>query len=145
MLLLVFILIQFVRPAHNENGQASADQIGKVYAVPENVIALLKASCYDCHSNNTHHPWYAQIQPGGWWLASHIKKGKSELNFDEFGEYSKRRQESKLKAIANSIEDGTMPLRSYTLMHTKARLSKDEKMRIINWVNMTRDSLSKKN
>lgn len=145
MLLLVFILIQFVRPAHNENGQASADQIGKVYAVPENVKALLKASCYDCHSNNTHHPWYAQIQPGGWWLASHIKKGKSELNFDEFGEYSKRRQESKLKAIANSIEDGTMPLRSYTLMHTKARLSKDEKMRIINWVNMTRDSLSKKN
>lgn len=143
VLLLVFILIQFVRPARNENGQASVDRIGKVYAVPENVKALLKASCYDCHSNSTHYPWYAEIQPGGWWLASHIKKGKSELNFDEFGEYSKRRQDSKLKAIANSIEDGTMPLRSYTLMHTKARLSKDEKMRIINWVNMTRDSLSK--
>lgn len=144
VLLLVFILIQFVRPARNENAQVSADQIGYVYAVPEYVKSVLKASCYDCHSNNTHYPWYAEIQPAGWWLASHIKKGKSELNFDEFGEYSKRRQDSKLKAIANSIEDGTMPLRSYTLMHTKARLSKDDQMRIIDWVNMTRDSLSKK-
>lgn len=145
VLLLVFILIQFVRPARNENGQASADQIGKVYALPEDVKSVLKASCYDCHSNNSHYPWYAEIQPAGWWLASHIKRGKSELNFDQFGEYSKRRQDSKLKSIANSIEDGTMPLRSYTLIHTKAKLSKEEKMRIKNWVKTTRDSLSKTN
>ncbi len=143
-LLLVFILIQFIRPARNENGQASTDQIGKVYAVPENVKAVLEVSCYDCHSNNTHYPWYAEIQPAGWWLASHIKKGKSELNFDLFGEYSKRRQDSKLKSIANSIEDETMPLPSYTFIHADAKLSKDEKILIKKWVKTTRDSLSKK-
>ncbi|RKD15125.1 cytochrome C [Pelobium manganitolerans] len=144
VVLLVFILIQFIRPVRDENGQASPDQIGKVYAVPENVNAVLRASCYDCHSNNTDYPWYAEIQPAGWWLASHIRRGKSELNFDRFGEYSKRRQDSKLKSIANSIEDGTMPLPSYAFIHTDAKLSKKNKMLIKNWIKATRDSLSKK-
>ncbi|HTN20723.1 MAG TPA: heme-binding domain-containing protein [Pelobium sp.] len=145
VLLLVFILIQFIRPARNKKGQASPNRIDKVYTVPDNVKAVLKISCYDCHSNNTKYPWYANIQPGGWWLALHIKKGKSELNFDEFGTYSERKQISKLKAISNSIKDGTMPLNSYTLIHRDAKLSGVEKEMILNWIEKTKGSLSQIN
>jgi hypothetical protein len=78
----------------------------------------------------------------GWLLANHIKEGKAELNFSEFGSYSQRRQMSKLKAIENSIKDGTMPLTSYILIHKDAKLSKEEKAFVIEWATRTRDSLS---
>lgn len=125
-LFLAFIIMQFIQPVRNQSGRVSEKDITKVYKIPENVSAVLKTSCYDCHSHNTNYPWYAKIQPVGWWLSSHIKKGKSELNFNEFGDYSKRRQNSKLKSIVSSIEDGTMPLPSYTLIHADAKLSKQD-------------------
>ncbi|WP_173820334.1 heme-binding domain-containing protein, partial [Niastella vici] len=69
----------------------------------------------------------------------------AELNFSEFGAYSSRRQMSKLKSIENSIKDGTMPISSYTIIHKNARLTKEEKARIIDWARITRDSLAGKN
>ena len=48
-------------------------------------------------------------------------EGKEELNFDEFGNYSKRRQQSKLKSIASQVNDGEMPLTSYKLLHKKGK------------------------
>ncbi len=144
-ILVVFIAIQFIQPAPNKSGQVLPTDISKMVNVPENVEAILKKSCYDCHSNNTTYPWYSYFQPGGWWLASHIKKGKADLNFSEFGDYSNRKQKSKLFSISKSIEDGTMPYSSYTLIHKNAKLTKDEKAIIINWANKTKDSLSLKN
>ena len=145
LLLVVFVAIQFIQPARNKNGQVLPTDISKVYTLPKQVQSVLKNACYDCHSNNTSYPWYSNIQPGGWWLASHIKEGKSELNFSEFGDYSSRRQRSKLNSIAKTIEDGTMPFPSYTLIHSEARLTKEEKTLIINWANTTKDSLSLNN
>lgn len=140
-LLIVLIAIQFIQPAHNTNGRAMQGDITKHFSVPADVQNILKTSCYDCHSNNTNYPWYANIQPLGSLLAKHIKDGKAELNFDEFGSYSKRRQASKFKAIANNVKDGSMPLSSYTLMHKDARLSKDNKELLIEWASKTKDSL----
>jgi hypothetical protein len=115
------------------------------FKTPTNVAGVLKISCYDCHSNNTRYPWYANIQPMGWLLADHIKDGKAELNFEEFGSYSKRRQLSKLKSIAGSVKDGSMPLASYTWMHRDAKLSAEKRALIIDWATRTRDSLAVKN
>jgi len=148
-ILLVFLsmfgAIQFIQPARNKNGQASPTDIVRVYIVPSGVQAIFQNACYDCHSNNTRYPWYSFIQPGGWWMASHIKKGKTDLNFSEFGSYSKRRQQSKLQSIANSITDATMPLSSYTFLHKNARLSQNEKELLLNWIKTKKDSLSSKN
>ncbi|MDO8993416.1 MAG: heme-binding domain-containing protein, partial [Daejeonella sp.] len=88
VLLVILVAIQFVQPARNQSVQASTGGIASVISVPENVQAILQNSCYDCHSNNTRYPWYAGLQPGAWWLASHIDEGKAQLNFDEFGNYS---------------------------------------------------------
>ncbi len=142
---MVIIAIQFIQPARNRSGQALPTDISKAYVVPENVQSVLKNACYNCHSNNTNYPWYSNIQPGGWWLASHIRRGKAELNFSEFGDYSSRKQRSKFNSIAKTIEDGTMPFPSYKLIHKNARLTKNEKAIVINWANKTKDSLSLKN
>jgi hypothetical protein len=64
----------------------------------------------------------------------HIKTGKENLNFSEWCNYSKRRQESKLDRIAKQIESNEMPLASYTLIHQKAKLSEQQKQDIITWI-----------
>nr|MBC7611843.1 heme-binding domain-containing protein [Pseudopedobacter sp.] len=145
VLFIFLIAIQFFQPAPNQSKQVEKMAITKIVQVPQKVQMILSVACYDCHSNNTRYPWYANIQPGGWWLASHIKEGKSQLNFDEFGSYSNRRQQSKLKSIINSIDDGTMPLSSYTLIHKDAILSKEDKMSLKNWANALKDSLALRN
>ena len=85
ILIAAIILIQFIQPARNKSGQVLPTDITRMVTIPAEVKAILEVACYDCHSNNTRYPWYANIQPGGWWLANHIKKGKKELNFSEFG------------------------------------------------------------
>jgi len=138
----MFIVMQFIRPAQNKSSEEQQGDLTKHFDVPTNVANILKTSCYDCHSNNTQYPWYTNIQPVGWLLAKHIEDGKEDLNFNEFANYSQRRQLSKLKATQNSIKDGSMPLSSYTLIHTDAKLSKESKALILDWTAKTIDSLS---
>ena len=135
IVVLIVIAIQFIQPAHNKSEQASTEDFMKVFSVPEKIQAVLGSACYDCHSNNTHYPWYSNIQPVALFLNRHIVEGKKELNFDEFGNYTRRRQQSKLKAIANQLRDGEMPMSSYKLLHGGAMISKNKKNQIINWVN----------
>lgn len=136
------IALQFVQPARNQSVQASTAGIASVTNVPDKVQSILKNSCYDCHSNNTTYPWYATLQPGAWLMASHIEEGKAELNFDEFGNYSKRRQLSKLKAIRGSVEDESMPLSSYTFIHRGSNLSKTDQILLKDWTEIARNEIS---
>lgn len=142
-LLIVFIAMQFIRPALNTSNATQRADIITQFNVPTNVAGILKTSCYDCHSNNTRYPWYAKVQLIGWLLAKHIKDGKKELNFDEFSTYSHIRQLSKLKSILNSIKDGSMPLSSYILLHSNVKLSEESKALLIQWTTKTVDNLSK--
>ena len=143
--LTIFILIQLIQPARNTSDVVLPTDLSKVADVPANVQNILQVACLDCHSNNTRYPWYSVVQPFGWLLADHIKKGKAELNFSEFGSYSKRRQVSKLNGVIHSIQDGTMPIRSYLWMHHDARLSEQQKKLVIEWATRTKDSLELNN
>ena len=144
-LLLLLIVIQFFQPARNENGGQSQQQISSVVPVPDSVGTLRKASCFDCHSNNTKYPWYVNIQPVAWYLADHIKEGRGELNFDEFGSYSKKKQLHKLKEIGEEVGEGEMPLTSYTLIHGDARLNDSQKKLIVDWTTQAQEILSNGN
>lgn len=141
-IVVALIGIQFIQPAHNKSVQVLPTDIVKLYNVPINVQMVLQNACYDCHSNNTAYPWYVNIQPVGWMMASHIKDGKTNLNFSDFGAYSKRKQTNKFRAIATSIKEGSMPVSSYTWMHPLAKLSDKNKNLVIEWATKTRDSLS---
>lgn len=141
ILIVILIAVQFIQPARNKDGQFLSTDISKIVFVPANVQTVLQNTCYDCHSNHTNYPWYTYVQPVGWVLNNHIKNGKRELNFSDFGSYSIRKQESKLKSIADQIRDGKMPLYSYTIMHKNASLTKVEESLIINWAQNVADSL----
>ncbi len=138
----VFLLIQMYQPARNkDNGQLSTLHFSKMYKVPDSLNIIITNSCYDCHSNNTRYPWYAYIQPARLIMEWHIKKGKKELNFSEFGNYSKRRQDSKLEGIIKQVKSGEMPLFSYTILHRNSKLTQQQKRKVLNWI----DSISKNN
>lgn len=141
-LLIAFVGIQFIPTSLNQSKEVLETDIAKTFNMPEDIQYLFKNSCYDCHSNNTNYPWYNKIQPISRFLENHIKKAKKELNFSEFGSYSKRKQKSKLKSIRNQIADNEMPLFSYTLIHQKAKLSKKDKTIIKQWATQILDSLN---
>jgi len=135
--LIIFLLMQCYQPARNlDEGQVLLEDITKVYQVPKSIQTILQTSCYDCHSNNTNYPWYSYIQPGRIFMESHIKNGKKNLNFSEFGNYSKRKQMSKLESISKQVKSGEMPLDSYTLIHKNATLSQKQKEETINWIRL---------
>jgi hypothetical protein len=135
ILLAVLVIIQFIRPERNVSEEIiTARDISKVHPIPENVHQILIKKCYDCHSNNTNYPWYINFQPVGWWLAHHIDEGKEELNFSEFSTYDKKKADHKLEEVGEVLEDGSMPLESYTLIHTEAKISAEEKEAINTWL-----------
>jgi Haem-binding domain len=140
-LLFVFIVMQFFRPEKNVSSTLSANDITTKYAIPADVHTSLKTSCYDCHSNNTSYPWYSYIQPVAWYLDNHVKDGKKHFNFNEFASYSIGKQYRKLEEVKGEIEEGEMPMTSYTLIHGDAKLTADQKAGIATWVNTIRDSI----
>ncbi|WP_371807823.1 heme-binding domain-containing protein [Lutibacter sp. B1] len=139
--LIVFVGIQLVPTNHNQSSVISKTEFNNYIVVPKNIQNILKNSCYDCHSNNTNYPWYNKIQPASWFLEKHINEGKKELNFSTFGDYSKRKQKSKLKSIINQIRDDKMPLKSYTLIHRNTKLNELQKKEVIEWFTKLKDSV----
>lgn len=128
--------MQLYQPARNESyEQVNTADFTSIYKVPKNVETILRTSCYDCHSNNTHYPLYSYIQPARFFMESHIKEGKENLNFNEWRNYSKRKQNNKLDRITKQIKSNEMPLESYTLIHKNAILTPTQKEEVINWIN----------
>lgn len=131
----VFVAIQFVRPERNlAAGPGPADLLGR-HPAPPAVAQLLAVACYDCHSNHTRYPWYASIQPVGWWLDSHIRDAKEAVNFSEVGAYPADEAAKKLGECADEIIDHSMPLSSYTLIHADARLTDPQRRLLSDWFN----------
>jgi hypothetical protein len=133
VLLILLVIIQFIRPAENHSDKLSANDITLHYSVPDTVLSILKASCYDCHSNNTRYPWYNRVQPIAWWLNSHVTEGKRELNFSEFASYPATKQVKKLKATVKEIKEGDMPFNSYLWIHIDAALDQGKKNILVYW------------
>lgn len=137
VLLGVLVIIQFIRPEKNE-GAASLSDITYGYQVPDGVVNILKSKCYDCHSNSTRYPWYYQVQPVAWWMADHIEHAKSHLNFSEFMAYDEKEADHALEELGEVVEEGSMPIDSYLIMHPDARLNGAEQTILLNWVRQLR-------
>lgn len=131
ILLALLVIGQFIKPNRtvpdvDPNGTFQAKKL-----VNENVQNLLEGACYDCHSNDSTYPWYADIAPVSWWLQGHINGGRDQLNFSIWNSYSTQRQAIKIEEIIEVMEDQRMPLATYALMHKAGRIDKEEAQQII--------------
>jgi hypothetical protein len=138
----VFVAIQFIRPEKNlSSAPPGKDDFIVRLAPPPEVKALLQNACYDCHSENTRYPWYAEIQPTAWWLKQHIDDGNREFSFSGFGAYSAKKQAKKLSALIDVIGDRTMPLKSYTWIHRDAIFTDAQIKTITTWLEAAQEKL----
>lgn len=131
-ILVVFILMQFARPKKNDSRNGVND-ITTVMEVPENVQKILKTSCADCHSNFTKYPWYNEIAPVSWFVASHVNDGKEHLNFSEWTVYNKNQKEHVIKDLKEVLENKSMPLSSYLKMHEEAEMTLEQYQILLDW------------
>lgn len=142
---MVFIIIQFfpidkTNPITNEG----MDFL-KIKNTPEPIAKLIRNSCYDCHSNETKYPFYSNIQPVAWLLKNHIDEGRKELNFSTFATYDPKRQAHKLEEAAEYVEQKNMPLESYTLGHSDAKLSDEQRKQLVNYFRMVQKQIQQAN
>lgn len=85
---------------------------------------LARAACYDCHSNETTWRWYDKVAPASWLVQNHVDEGRQALNFSEWG----RPQD--VREMVETVTEGSMPPRSYEILHPSARLSAEERAQL---------------
>ena len=134
--LVAFVVIQFIRPDKNEAGYEGVTYFENETKPSPSVAGILKENCYDCHSNQTNYPWYAEIAPVNYWLADHVKDGKKHFNVSAWNEYSVKKKDHKLEELLEMVEEGEMPLDYYTWLH--GNLSENDTKQLLQWVTVAR-------
>lgn len=142
VVLLALVVIQFINRPERISEPVTENDIIENLQVPAEMAGLLKAACYDCHSNQPRYPWYASVAPVSWSIAEHIEHGRDELNFSEWATYSARRRDHKLEEMVEEVEVGNMPLPGYVTMHKEAHLSSEQFEMLKTWVEQERAKIA---
>ena len=137
----LFLLIQVYRPQRTRTDEITKDHITKAIDVPGNVQSIFKRSCYNCHSEQTDWPWYSNIAPVSWLVISDVTGARAKMNLSQFGKYTKDKQSRELSKICDMITNKDMPPAKYTMIHSDAVLTQEDKDMLCNWANAVSDSL----
>jgi hypothetical protein len=127
----LFLAIQSIRIDKTTSPVNSETDFIALTSANSEVAGMLKTACYDCHSNQPIYPWYTNIAPVSWWIKHHIDEGSHHLNFSIWGTYKEKRKNHKLDECIEMIEEGEMPMSSYTLMHGDAKLTDAQKLQLV--------------
>jgi hypothetical protein len=135
ILISLFLVIQLI-PVEREN--PSLDTNLEIKAPPE-VKSILKNSCFDCHSNQTNWPFYGYVAPISWLVAHDVNDGRKHLNFSEWNNYPAEKIKNIKGEIVEEVSGDKMPLGIYTLIHSSAKLSEEQKLVLKNWTDADSD------
>ncbi|TGJ99298.1 heme-binding protein [Leptospira semungkisensis] len=124
----IFLALQFI-PVLPPLGM-NANEI----KTEERVKKILRRSCYDCHSDLVQWPWYSKVFPVSLYIAHHIEEGREELNFSEWEALTAAKKADKAEEILEEIEEGEMPPKDYILLHSDAKLDKEEIEILRDWL-----------
>ncbi len=125
--------LQFTNPPHQNPPIAPGHDLLARDTVPASVAALLKKSCYDCHSFETKWPWYSYIAPVSWSVVGDVNAARDRLNFSDWPHDDAQRARKRWRHIAEKVGNGEMPLPSYTRMHRQARLDERQRAELVKW------------
>src|SRR5437870_1645811 len=114
----LFLLIQLV-PVARTNPPVVAEPPWD----SDQARALAERACFDCHSNETVWPWYAQMAPVSWLVVHDTDDGRRHLNFSAWGTAPRGGREDPAEQAAREVERGSMPPASYLWLHPDARLT----------------------
>lgn len=126
VVLLAFVVMQFFRPARTNPTSDARASFAAIVNPPQEVALSLKRACGDCHSNETVWPWYSNIAPVSWLVASDVNEGRAHLNFSAWTQPGAEAERPEITDLCEQVKKGEMPLRTYTLLHPQAKLSGPE-------------------
>ena len=138
--LLAVMALQFTNPSHQNPLVLSGHDLFATNAPPPSVAALLRNSCYDCHSFETKWPWYSYVAPVSWFVARDVSAARSKLNFSDWPHQDPGRARKRWRHIADEVENSEMPLPGYTQMHPQARLDERQRAALVKWAREQADS-----
>src|SRR6266545_1171912 len=77
ILVVVFAAAQLVRPNRANPATDVTRTIQAHQGTGSGLVAVLDRACRDCHTNGTVWPWYTQVAPLSWLMASAVRTGDS--------------------------------------------------------------------
>ena len=119
----VFGLIQLVPFGHDHTNPATVSEPN--WASPQ-ARALVKQSCFQCHSNETAWPWYSNIAPASWLISMDVIEGRQRFNFSDW-----QNNPGELDEMTEAISSGEMPPLQYWIFHPSSRLNDQQKQDLI--------------
>jgi hypothetical protein len=125
-LVLILAVLQFFQISKVNPPVVAEKDFINIHQPDEKIRTLLKDACYDCHSHETKYPWYTNIVPLSYWIKNHIVKGREELNFSNWADYSDKKADHKLEESSEKVSEKKMPLKSYTFTHSNAKLNQEQ-------------------
>ncbi|MFK7758008.1 MAG: heme-binding domain-containing protein [Flavobacteriales bacterium] len=140
-LLLVFVLIQFKTVDKTNPPIVPENDFLEMTNAPEGVAELMHEVCYDCHSHQVRYPWYANIAPVSWWLKGHVETGLSKANFADWSSYSTIEKDSVLTRSSRLVGLKWMPIITYKITHSEARLTEEQRNMLIEFFEYQRKLL----
>lgn len=141
-LVIVFAALQLAQPART-NPPVKTDFL-KSTGAPPDVAAMFRASCYDCHSDETRWPWYSHVAPMSWQVAQDVNHGRRHVNMSEWPADNPDLARKKVEDMSDAIDDDDMPLGKYTLIHKDARLTSQQRDRLTQWLGAEASALKSK-
>ena len=99
----------------------------------ENIMKILKKSCYDCHSNETKWSVYSKIAPLSFKILSNVNRGRDALNFSNWQDIKEDIKIARLKRAIKTVNNKQMPLSAYLSLHKEAKISQEERKVLVKW------------
>jgi hypothetical protein len=127
-----FAALQLTNPPHT-NPPVKNDFLTLMNPSPK-IAAMFRSACYDCHSDETHWPWYSSVAPMSWQIAQDVNEGRAQLNLSEWPSDNPQRAWKKMENMSEEIDQKDMPLNKYTLIHKDARLTDDQRNELTQWL-----------
>jgi hypothetical protein len=109
--------------------RAFTESLDTVYA------PILRRSCYDCHSDTPHYPWYYKIPGIHGMIDNDIQEARKHLDLSKgfpFGGHHS--EEEHLSDIRDEIGNGTMPLWTYRAMHWNSLIEGTAQDSVFQWI-----------
>jgi hypothetical protein len=141
LIVVLLILAQAIRPSMTNASVDPTRTIESRTQMTPQVSAVLRRSCSDCHTTTTRWPWYSQIAPVSWYLASDVNDGRRHLNLSDWASNDTKRALTKLDEMCEEVQHDAMPPKPYLLIHTDAKLSDTDKKMICDWTSAERERI----
>src|SRR5512140_21535 len=94
--------------------------------------ALAVRACFNCHSNETRWPWYANLAPFSWVVEFDVETARDVVNFSEWNHVFELAPYS-----SQSVQTGNMPTLKYRMAHPEANLTAQETLDLARGLAMT--------